>query len=116
MQVKNAITAVFDSFTIQDHYGADKARAMCNRVLAACPLDKDNDAPLPEWAINILKFGMAGYRERIRMLFIHHSEITGEPVKHYLVEGDGKTPSWVGKNRSRAIREALRKEREGKAE
>lgn len=110
MQIRNAITAVFDSYPVQEHYGADKARVMCNRVLGACPLDAMKDEPLPEWAINILKFGMLGYRERIRMLFMHHGDITGMPVQHYLVSPDGKTPSWVGKARNKAVRDGLRAE------
>lgn len=96
MIIENAITHLFDRFgAIADHYGQDKARLMCEQMLNKIPLDKNSDSPLPKWAMDVLFYNGIGYRERLRVLLMHQSDITGKPIEHGLIFKKIKNPNWV---------------------
>lgn len=111
----NAITMLFDTNqNISNHYGKDKARVMCEKMLAAVPLDKEHDAPLPPWCITLFTDNTLGFRERLRLALMHHRDITGETIKHYLVNTwDGKKPAYITKRDNNKILRKL-KEKENK--
>jgi hypothetical protein len=110
----NAITMLFDcNKNISDHYGQDKARIMCEKMLAAVPLDREHDAPLPEWCIKLFCDETIGFRERIRIAFMHHKDITGESINHHLAKSwDGKRPASVTRRESSLIRKAMQARKE----
>lgn len=109
----NAITMLFDTNeNISNHYGRDKARIMCEKMVAEVPLDKDNDAPLPEWCVKLFTNNILGFRERLRIALLHHRDITGEKINHYLVNSwEGKKPGYITKRDNCKILSKL-KERE----
>lgn len=111
----NAITMLFDTNeNISNHYGRDKARVMCEKMLEKVPLNKDTDARLPEWAVTLFTDNTLGFRERIRIALMHHKDITGETVNHYLVKSwDGKKPASLTKRENSKLLKAMKeKEKE----
>lgn len=58
--------------------GDDIAKELKDELLKDHPLDEENDKPLPEWAIGIMKDKRIGYRTRIKIVMMHHWDITGE--------------------------------------
>jgi hypothetical protein len=105
MIIENAITHLFDKFgAIAEHYGQDKARLMCEKMLNEIQLDKAHDKPLPEWAFKMLTCNYIGYRERCRLLMLHHADITGIEITHTLVRNRMKRKDWIklGKPKSGA--------------
>ena len=76
-QMENAIERVLSMNAVVKHYGVDIEDIKKN-MLASHPLDCEKDQPLPKWATDILKDKSVGYRTRIRIVMMHHFDITGE--------------------------------------
>lgn len=110
MLAENAIVRVLAHHAVIDHYGAEKAQKIKERMLCAHPLDEEKDAPLPQWAVQILKDPSVGYRTRIRIAMTHHWDITGEnPSWRFVQPSDMKNsppkppPSWLQAHRAKKI-------------
>lgn len=102
----NAISRCLAEHGFIDHYGKDLAKKKCDAMLSAHPLNDDTDAPLPKWAINIMKDKSVGYRTRIKIVMTHHWDITGEnPSWRFVQPSEMKSappkqpPEWLEKFR-----------------
>ena len=109
MLSENAIVRVLSHHAVVEHYGAAKTKEIRDKMLAAHPLDDEHDAPLPNWAVQILKDPSVGYRTRIRIAMTHHWDITGEnPSWRFVQPMDMKSappkppPTWLQEQRELA--------------
>ena len=70
-------------------------------------LDDRKDAPLPQWAIDVLSVEAISYRVRLKILSAHHWDITGEFIPHVLKKPDLRVtpplspPQWLDDIRER---------------
>jgi len=117
----NAISRVMSHHQVVEHYGKEVTQRKIERMLVAHPLDDDKDAPLPKWAVNLLKDPSVGYRTRIRIVMTHHWDITNEnPSWRFVQPKDMKeappksTPVWLQafrENKQKVAREYLAKQK-----
>lgn len=122
-EYKNAIERTMERKTMVEFLGKDEAEKTTQRLLAAHPLDDRKDAPIPEWALNIMKDKTIGYRTRIKIVMMHHWDITGEnPSWRFVQPSDmkntppRKAPEWLEKHRDKQTKiadEYIEKQRKG---
>lgn len=72
----NAIERVLASKDIIQKYGEVYAKKMVEKYMDFTHINDDTDAPMPDWAVQMLKTPGVGYRTRIHMCMTHHFDIT----------------------------------------
>ena len=75
--MKNAVERVLEHRQVVERYG-ERIHKIREAMLAKHKLDFEKDAPIPQWAIEILKDPHVGYRTRIKMVMTHQYDITDE--------------------------------------
>lgn len=103
----NAIERVLSRRDFVDLYGEKGAKDIREKAKAAHKLDFRTDAPLPQWAIDIIRdSSLGGYKSRVRILIAHQFDITDTNVSTVLLrprEVDElppkPTPDWLVKHR-----------------
>jgi len=115
MITPNAIERVLRDESLVSHYGDKDIEHKVKAMLARIPLDEQTDTPLPDWAISILRDRTVGYRSRIKMVFMHHWDITDvNPDQSFVQLKDKRSapdkpiPPWLVE--FRAKRAAIAKE------
>ena len=78
MITPNAIDRVLDDDAVVHQHGKELVEWMKKDLNRLACIDEEKDAPLPKWAIEILRYRAIGYRTRIKILCTHHWDITGE--------------------------------------
>lgn len=73
--MKNAIERVMEMKALASHYG-EKISEIREGMVKDHPLDYTKDAPVPDWAIDIMKDKRIGYRTRIKIIMTHQFDIT----------------------------------------
>lgn len=100
-KVLNAYTLLFDNNDrLANKYGYHRVQQKFDSLLRNAPIDAYQDQPLPTWALKILESGMLGYRDRIRLVFLHDMCIEGKHIKSPLarLNDDAEDPPCVEGN------------------
>ena len=77
MASPNAIERVLRMPSVKRRHGYEHCEALIRQLNRWCPLDDKKDAPLPQWACEILRIREIGFRTRFAMLIAHNYDITG---------------------------------------
>ena len=77
MASPNAIERVLRTPSVKWRHGYEHCEALIRQLNRWCPLDDKKDAPLPQWACEILRIREIGFRTRFAMLIAHNYDITG---------------------------------------
>lgn len=112
----NAIERVLSRRDFVDLYGEENAKSIRDKAKLAHKLDFRTDAPLPQWAIDIIRdSSLGGYKSRIKILVAHQFDITDTNTsKTFLrkMEVDSAppkpTPDWLIKHREEKVKVAKR--------
>ena len=112
----NAIERVLSRRDFVDLHGEKGARNIREKAKAEHKLDFRTDAPLPQWAIDIIRdSSLGGYKSRIRILIAHQFDITDTNVSTTFLrprEVDElppkPTPDWLVKHREEKVKVAKR--------
>ena len=81
MMDRNAIRRVMDSRKYIAQFGKKWVDETIEKMDRAFMLDESKDAPLPEWAVQLLNYDDINYRARIKIVLLHHFDITQEKFK-----------------------------------
>lgn len=113
MASPNAIERTLRNPSVQKHYGKDHCEALIKQMNRWCPLDDKMNAPLPEWACEILRVREIGFRTRYAILVAHHYDITGDNIDYArLTKGKmalsppREVPDWLTEFRERQAAKA----------
>lgn len=112
----NAIDRVLSKRDFVDAYGEKSAKDIREKAKATHKLDFRTDAPLPQWAIDIIRdSSLGGYKNRIKILIAHQFDITDTNVsKTFLRQREvdsappKPTPDWLVKHREDKVELAKR--------
>lgn len=99
----DAIERVLSRRSFVDYHGPKAAKEMRDKARSRHKLNYENDAPLPQWAIDILKDrDLGGYKCRISILFAHQFDITDtRQSRVFIKESEARnvqqkpTPKWL---------------------
>lgn len=103
----NAIDRVLSRRDFVDSRGEDVAKEIREKAKEAHKLDFRTDAPIPQWAIDIIRdSSLGGYKIRMRILIAHQFDITDTncswvflPSKEVNKLPPKPTPDWLVKHR-----------------
>ena len=108
MITPNAIERVLNDDKVVAHYGQEWVRLMTAYLQDNHPLNSDTDAPVPQWAVNLLLAKGIGYHQRVRMVIMHHWDITGDSpqdlhikYKDVLKAPAAPIPDWLAEFREK---------------
>lgn len=103
----NAIERVMDEKKVRDHYGV-LAGKIKSEILANHPIDELKDPPVPDWVVGLLTEQLVGYRTRIKMVLMHHFDITNDrPSKRFVSDKEMRHSPL--QHESQAVKEARMK-------
>jgi hypothetical protein len=98
------ITMAFPEYAA---YGEQGRAYRVEQAKRYAPLDDEHDAPLPTWAVNLLCMSALGHKAKIRAALLHHSTITGKPIRSRLL-GTAAKEAMQTVRREEKVREAHR--------
>ena len=104
----NAIERVLDNCKYKGTQCWHKRQMAKRQMLRWIPLDEQKDEPLPQWAIDILRYRNISYLLRFKMICAHHWDITGhnpDPARLYkyemLAAPQKPIPDWLVEHRKK---------------